>query len=59
MTTALEIIGGIALILGAVAGIPPAASALIRSCIPVAAALRDLRQAFSSPSKKASKSKAS
>ena len=47
MTTALAIIGGTALILGAATRIPPAACTLIRACIPVATALHDLRRAIS------------
>jgi hypothetical protein len=47
MTTALAIIGGTAIILGAATKIPPAICALIRACIPLAAALHDLRNAIS------------
>jgi len=46
MTTALAIIGGIAVILGAAAKVPPALSALIRACIPVVTAVHDLRRAI-------------
>jgi len=42
MTTALALIGGIAVILGAVTKIPPAVCALIRACIPLVAAIHDL-----------------
>jgi hypothetical protein len=54
MTTALAIIGGAALILAAVTTIPPAVCALIRACIPVAAALHDLRHAISQGSEETS-----
>jgi hypothetical protein len=47
MTTALAIIGGIVIILGALAKVPPAASTLIRACIPVVRAVHDLRHAIS------------
>jgi hypothetical protein len=47
MTTALAIIGATVIILGAATKIPPAISALIRACIPVAIALHDLRHAIS------------
>jgi hypothetical protein len=43
----LAIIGGTAIILGAATKIPPAICALIRACIPVAVALRDLRHTIS------------
>jgi len=46
MTTTLAIIGGIAVILGAAAKVPPAICTLIRSCIPVATAFRDLHHAI-------------
>jgi hypothetical protein len=46
MTIALAIIGGTAVILGAAAKIPPALSALMRACIPVIAAARELRSAI-------------
>jgi hypothetical protein len=46
MTTALAIIGGTAVILGAATKIPPAVCALIRACIPMAAAFHDLRHAI-------------
>lgn len=46
MTTALAIIGGIAVILGAATRIPPAVSAFIRACIPMVTALRELHRAI-------------
>ena len=46
MTTALAIIGGIAIILGAATKIPLAVCALIRSCIPVVTAIHDLSRAI-------------
>ncbi len=53
MTTALEIIGGIAIILAAAARVPPAISVVIRACIPVVTALRDLHHAIRHPEIKA------
>jgi hypothetical protein len=50
MTTALAIIGGAVIILGAATKIPPAFCALIRACIPVVIALHDLRHAILHPS---------
>jgi hypothetical protein len=55
MTTALAIIGGTVLILGAATKIPPAVCALVRACIPVAAALHDLRHAISHRNKEPSR----
>lgn len=46
MTTALAIIGGIAIILGAATKIPPAVCTLIRTCIPLVNAIHDLGQAI-------------
>jgi hypothetical protein len=46
MTTALAIIGGIAVILGAATKIPPAVCALIRGCIPMVTAIHDLGHAI-------------
>ncbi len=43
MTIALAIIGGIVIILGAAARIPPAAAAFLRACIPLITALREVR----------------
>ncbi len=46
MTTALAIIGGIAVILGAATKIPPAVCTLIRTCIPLVTAIHDLGHAI-------------
>ena len=55
MTTALAVIGGIAVILGAATKIPVAVCALIRACIPVITALHDLRHAIRHNSNKIDK----
>lgn len=46
MTTALAIIGGTAVILSAATKIPPAVCALIRTCIPLVAAVHELHHAI-------------
>jgi hypothetical protein len=46
VTTALSIIGGIVLLLGAGTQIPAAIADLMRACVPLAAAFRELRDAF-------------
>jgi len=48
MTTALAVIGGVTVILGAATKIPPIVAALIRTCIPIVTAIHDLRRALRS-----------
>ncbi|MBN6547645.1 hypothetical protein, partial [Actinacidiphila bryophytorum] len=47
MTTILAVIGAAVVVFGALAEIPPALAALVRACIPVVAAVRELRAALS------------
>jgi hypothetical protein len=46
MTTALAILGGIVVILGAMTKVPAAAAAFVRACIPLITAIHDLRDAL-------------
>jgi hypothetical protein len=57
MTTALAIIGSLAIILGAATKIPPAVCALIRACIPLVTAIHDLGRAIRHRSNEANDSR--
>jgi hypothetical protein len=46
LTTVLAAIGGIVIIIGAVARIPHAMAELVRACVPVIGACHELRAAF-------------
>jgi uncharacterized membrane protein YphA (DoxX/SURF4 family) len=52
MTMVLTITGGIVLILGAATRIPTAATAFVRACVPLIAAIHDLHDAMTHHSRR-------